>query len=454
MQPLKTTQSLCPICRETIAAEVQQQHDGTIELHKECPQHGRFAARIASAPRHYHLAIGASGRVASEVDLPILDNNPSFNPSTASSPMDRLSTCVALIEIVYSCNMQCPTCFADSPRSSTIDALPLDDYQNRINRVIDRKQEIEILQLSGGEPTLHPEFFELLAWSLAHPKIGHVLLNTNGIRLADPAFMTRLAELRHQYRKLEIYLQFDGPQAEGQVRLRGADMRATRRKAVEGCRRAAIPVTLAMTVDRHNLGYVGATLRLAVESPGIHGICWQPMFGSGRAYPHVNLDLDSETDAAHCGQPSDSVRRPPTERLNVADIVQAAVAQSDGLLVEEDFTPLPCGDPNCHTVAYLIRRGDQLIGLSRWVQLDAMQSFLKDRLNYCIDDLQRCGCDSEPLGRLLRQLEIGPESVLRLVIKPFMDVWTYDQHRVDRCCVHVIGEAGRLESFCRYYAMR
>ena len=137
----------------------------------------------------------------------------------------------------------------------------------------------------------------------------------------------------------------------------------------------------------------------------------------------------------------------------MADIIHGVVSQSDGLVTEKDFTPLPCGDPNCHTVAYLLRQDDGLLGLASFIDLDSVQGFLQDRMNYDVQDLLKCGCESEPLGHVLTELEIGNDSVLRLVIKPFMDVWTYDQHRVDRCCVHVIGPGGSLNSFCRHYAM-
>ncbi|MEI7951381.1 MAG: radical SAM protein, partial [Synechococcaceae cyanobacterium ELA182] len=80
--------------------------------------------------------------------------------------MEKLATCLCLIEIVHSCNLACPTCYADSPAGAGahVDAVPLDDLRRRIQGVIDRKGGIEILQLSGGEPTLHPQFFELLEW--------------------------------------------------------------------------------------------------------------------------------------------------------------------------------------------------------------------------------------------------------------------------------------------------
>ena len=81
-----------------------------------------------------------------------------------------------------------------------------------------------------------------------------------------------------------------------------------------------------------------------------------------------------------------------------------------------------------------------------------LQGFLHDKINYDLADLARCGCEVEPLGALLKQLEVGPEDAFRLMIKPFMDAWTWDQDRIDRCCTHVIRPDGQLDSFCRYYA--
>jgi 7,8-dihydro-6-hydroxymethylpterin dimethyltransferase len=106
---------------------------------------------------------------------------------------------VALIQIVQSCNLSCPVCFADSPQKHAIDALSFDDFCQRVTPVTRRKGKIDILQLSGGEPTIHPEFFRLLEWALDNSEVGHVLLNTNGIKLTSDAFFASLSQLRQQY---------------------------------------------------------------------------------------------------------------------------------------------------------------------------------------------------------------------------------------------------------------
>jgi hypothetical protein len=128
------------------------------------------------------------------------------------------------------------------------------------------------------------------------------------------------------------------------------------------------------------------------------------------------------------------------------------VDQSHGVMCEADFTPLPCGDPNCHTISYLLRMPQSVVGLSRLLDLPALQNFLSNRVDYRVEDLMRCGCETEPLGHLIKQFEIGPDSPFRIFIKPFMDAWTFDQDRIDRCCTHVIRPDGSLDSFCRYYS--
>ena len=459
---LKRTQSLCPVCRKNVPAVVRQE-DSEIVLHKECPDHGNFAAVINSDPKHYHLSLGADSanetRQASESNgkLPVVaDDIAGCGSGCCSTSPEQLSTCVGFIEIVTSCNLACPVCFADSPHQSHVDAMEYAEFVDRVSAVIKRKGAIDILQLSGGEPTIHPEFFRLLEWTLSNDDIGHVLLNTNGIRLNSDAFFQQLEALRNEHGKLEIYLQFDGLQSTGQLELRGVDMRQTREKVVSKCQASGMPVNLAMTVNEHNLAHLGDVVRFALAHPGVSGITWQPMFGSGRAYEGFNQTETSlagpnrkPVEASSVSQ----VQRPTTRRLNVADIIKGVVSQSDGLVTEKDFTPLPCGDPNCHTVAYLLRQGESLLGLASLIDLENVQGFLQDRMNYDVQDLLKCGCESEPLGHILKELEVGKDSVLRLVIKPFMDVWTYDQHRVDRCCVHVIGPKGSLESFCRHYAL-
>lgn len=441
---LKRTQSRCPVCLASCPAEVWRVNGprGEVMLRRTCPDHGLAEACIASDARFYWLSRGREGgggccggtacSAGEEGADGTLGRN--ADPGEALGIQEKLSTCLALIEVVHSCNLACPTCYADSPHSSRVDSVPLEDLKRRIQGVIDRKGKIEILQLSGGEPTLHPEFFELLAWCQSHAEIDYVLLNTNGVRVAqEAAFAERLAATARAG-AFQLYLQFDGPQEAGQHDLRGADLRALRSRCLDRCSELGIAVTLAMTVTPQNLPYLWDTIRFGLEYPNVRGVSFQPMFTSGRVSTRANAGAG------------------PERRLNTADVMLASVAQSEGKLKFEDFTPLPCGDPNCATIGYLLKTPHGPRSISDFINFEDVQGFLRDRVRYSLDDLARCGCESEPLGAMLKEFEIDETGTFRLFIKPFMDAWTWDEDRIDRCCTHVIRPDGKLDSFCRYYA--
>ncbi len=437
---LKKTQSRCPLCLTVCPAEVWRTggFQPQVFLRRICPDHGEASVCIASDARFHWLSVGKPGNsrecgpglcISSDgCHQGTLGRN--ANPGEALGVMNKLSTCLALIEIVNSCNLSCPTCYANSPHGTghVVDAVPLENLKERIQGVIDRKGKIEILQLSGGEPTLHPQFFELLHWLHANPGIDYVLLNTNGVRIAnDDDFKSRLAG-GFQYGKFQLYLQFDGTHEAGQKNLRGADLRTTRQRCLERCAEMQLPVTLAMTVTHENLAGLWDAVEFGLGYSNVRGISFQPIFGSGR------------------------IPSPPKTRLNMADVILAAVSQSSGKLKFEDFTPLPCGDPNCATIGYLLKVGGQTRSVSDFIDFKNLQDFLGTKIRYKLEDLIKCGCESEPLGELLRLFELDETHTFRLFIKPFMDAFTWDEDRIDRCCTHVIRPDGQLDSFCRYYS--
>jgi len=488
---LKRTTSRCLTCQRPCPAEVWRTGGlaQKVLLKRTCPVHGEASVCIASDARFHWLAKGRSEapscgeacRASDHASVGSLGRN--ALAADALGIQEKLSTCLALIEIVHSCNLPCPTCYANSPIGigSKVDAVPLDDLKSRIQGVIDRKGGIEILQLSGGEPTLHPQFLELLRWLQDHPKVDYVLLNTNGVRIArDPDFASELGAA-FRYGAFQLYLQFDGLQEQGQAFLRGADLRATRERCIELCAEMHLPITLAMTVTPENLSFLWDAIEFGLRFPHVRGISFQPMFTSGRVpeigllkKPQASLNrLDGglplpernergegrrvPDDEAHW--PSSPQPSPRSEgkagalhRLNTADIILAAVSQSHGQLRFEDFTPLPCGDPNCATIGYLLKVGGRIRSVSDFIDFTQVQDFLHDKVRYKLEDLMKCGCESEPLGELLKKFELDESSTFRLFIKPFMDAASWDEDRIDRCCTHVIRPDRMLDSFCRYYS--
>ena len=129
---LKRTTSRCPICHASCPAEVWKiggSQKQRVFLRRTCTEHGEAEVCISSDARFYWLAQGdpqnqcCGGNACSASDGAVRGTL-GRNAVGDDGECETLSTCLALIEIVNSCNLACPTCYADSP-TGKIDAVPL-----------------------------------------------------------------------------------------------------------------------------------------------------------------------------------------------------------------------------------------------------------------------------------------------------------------------------------------
>ena len=102
-------------------------------------------------------------------------------------PDHEQHSCLALVEITDQCNLTCPICYAESsPRRPMHRSL--EHVAFMLDRVVRNEGRPDIVQISGGEPTIHPEFFAVLDLAKERP-IKHLMVNTNGVRIAqEPDF--------------------------------------------------------------------------------------------------------------------------------------------------------------------------------------------------------------------------------------------------------------------------
>jgi uncharacterized radical SAM superfamily Fe-S cluster-containing enzyme len=455
---LTQTQGRCLTCGDMLPMDVVRT-PGAVGLpdrvvgRRRCPSHGPHESLLASNARWYFVppsdekscGAGCGCHAASGDAKATLGKNFALEGAFP----DTLNTCIALFHIVEGCNLACPTCFADAPHVIGQGAVPLEEFRRRVDAAVAKKGDLEILMLSGGEPTIHPDLLEMLAWLKNHSGVQYVMLNTNGMKLArDPSLARSIGDIFARPKGgLQVYLQFDGPGEAGQVELRGADLRAMRLRAIENLSAAEVPVTLAMTVTPANVGTLWDTVLVSADNPWVHGVALQPEFSSGRA-PHGAAD-----------------------RLTAACVIDGLIAQSGGTLTERSITPLPCGHPNCTFVGYVLRRADgTLAPVFDALPMDRLQGFLANSLHYTLDQLAQCGCDTTEMGALLHDIEGGASAaalggdvrqmlaelkaggrLIRIVVKPFMGVETFDARRVGMCCTHVLTPSGAMESFCSYY---
>jgi uncharacterized radical SAM superfamily Fe-S cluster-containing enzyme len=99
-------------------------------------------------------------------------------------PAHQQHSCIFLLDITSQCNLSCPACYAQSsPANSAY--LPIDHAVTAVRTAMEREGgRLDVVMLSGGEPTVHPQFRQLVE-TLAELPITRILVNTNGIRIAN-----------------------------------------------------------------------------------------------------------------------------------------------------------------------------------------------------------------------------------------------------------------------------
>lgn len=485
---LGLTQSLCPECKNVVPAKIISR-GGRVYFRKTCAQHGVREDYVCSDAQRYDLT---------ETSLPAKLPARTFAEVSQGCPYDcglcsehEQHTCIGVIEITDGCNLTCPMCYAASAPGKPHRSL--DEIKRSIDRLVAAEGRAEVAQLSGGEPTLHPELLEALDYALAS-EIDYVMINTNGIRLAhDAALVESLADRRS---RLEIYFQFDSLDDLQMSRLRGqTGLLDIKMRALDRLADAGLNVTLVSTLQGGvNDSAPAELLDFAKGRSEITGLSLQPATYSGR---HVLPELLER-------------------RITFPDVIDQIANDHRNLFGREDFFPLPCAHPNCHWMSLAVRDSSGFTPLTKLLDpkqhLDLLAngiSFTRDRTQALAQQIvSRLACgdsgccapsqqstgdlpnaslvgplsqstagpdvyrlDGSALGKAgvsdhvdprktaatiesflqeaLRQ-SVGARDMLRITITSFLDVYNFDLRRVMKCCTHHVLPSGHIIPFCAY----
>ena len=221
------TKSLCPECLETIDAKIVFR-DNKVWMLKNCKTHGESEVMIADDVEYYKQIRNYNKQ--SEMPLKFNTKVHFGCPYDCGLCTDHEQhSCLSIVEVTDRCNLTCPTCYANSAPNYGRHRT-LEEINRMFDTIVENEGEPDVVQISGGEPTVHPQFFEILDLAKSKP-IKHLMLNTNGIRIAkDKNFVEKLASYMPDF---EIYLQFDSFKPEVLKELRGEDLTEVRKKAIE-----------------------------------------------------------------------------------------------------------------------------------------------------------------------------------------------------------------------------
>jgi len=433
--------SICTTCYQKIEAKIVFQ-DGNVYLLKRCPQHGAERVLIADDVDYY--------RRCREVfikppEMPVVYNT----PVKWGCPYDcglctdhEQHSCLTLVEVCDYCNLRCPVCYAASgPERQQF--RDLKQIEKMLDAVVRNEGHPDVVQLSGGEPTVHPEFFAIVEMAKSRP-IKHLMVNTNGVRIAqEEDFVKRLAEYAEDS---EVYLQFDSFERDALMELRGADLRRIREDALEKLNRYNISTNLVVTLKKGlNDHEIGKTIDYALEQPCVRGVTFQPIQDAGRL---ENFN-------------------PATDRLTLTEVRRKILEQTK-VFRPEDVIPVPC-HPDSLAMAYALKLGGKVTPLTAMIPPEVLingagntilyeqEAAVRDSLFklFATNHSPRSGAGS--LRELLCCLpkvfvpdHISYENVFRIIIMQFLDAHSFDVRSVKKTCVHIVHPDGRLIPFDTY----
>jgi uncharacterized radical SAM superfamily Fe-S cluster-containing enzyme len=292
----RQTDSLCPGCvkdaREAIfdgkkdwrdlmhekVGEIKAQiieRDGEVWMVKECPIHGKYEDMMAVDAKFLNwIEQNFPGR-----DIPAHNDEDLHRHGSSTVRYGRGS--VLTVDLTNRCNMMCDPCFMDANQVGYVHELSWDEIQEILDNALKIKPRRQMsVQFSGGEPTMHPRFFDAIRHAR---KIGYnsVQAATNGIEFAKSKEYCKGAfEAGLRY----AYLQFDGIGNDANSHRQVGNLFDVKLRAIENMHAAGIEIILVTTiVNNLNNDQVGAIVKFAMENPGkISFVAFQPVSFTGR----------------------------------------------------------------------------------------------------------------------------------------------------------------------------
>lgn len=430
------TLSLCSKCLKRCFAKIVFQDEKVFML-KTCSEHGAEKVLIATDIEYYKKCRNFMKK--SEMPLKFQ------TPVKFGCPYDcglctdhEQHSCVTIVEVTDRCNLECPTCYASS--SPTFGRhRTLEEITKMFDILVENEGEPDVVQISGGEPTIHPQFFEILDEAKKRP-IKHLMVNTNGVKIANSEeFVKRLSKYMPRF---EVYLQFDSLDCENLKKIRGVDLTQIRMKALENLNKYNISTNLVVVLQKGvNTKEIGDIIEFALQQPCVRGITFQPTQVAGR---NENFD-------------------PETEKLTLTEVRQEILNQWE-VLKPDDLIPVPC-NPDALVMGYALKLDGKVYPLTRYINPNDLLDSTRNTITYEYDpELKKkmiklfstnktCDSAKDEMQDLLCCLPkikiptLSYKNMFRIIIMQFIDAYDFDVRAVKKSCVHIVHKDGRIIPF-------
>ena len=328
------------------------------------------------------------------------------------------------------------------------------------------------VQITGGEPTIRDDIIDIIKIA-KEEGYEHIQLNTNSIRAAfDPDFPKKVREAGSNV----IYTSFDGPTPRSNPK-NFWEIPA----ALENYRKAPLGVVLVPTViGGINDSYLGDIIRFGLSNIDVvRAVNFQPVSLVGRM--------------------PDRMRE--KQRITIPGAIKKIEQQTDGMIGREDFFTVPAttkvsnfvealkGQETyklsihfaCGMGTYIFKDGDKVTPITRFIDVKGMFEYMGELGDEIKASSYKRLKKTESVAKLLLKLkkfvdyEKAPKDFklkdmvynaftegdyhglkafhyksMFIGFMHFMDPYTYDVDRVERCDIHYAMPDGRVVPFCAF----
>lgn len=474
----KIVDSLCPECKKVIKAKIFEK-DKQVWMEKTCPKHGYVKDLIYSnvdlylrmERLHYDYGKGI-------ITCQVKDSKNCPNDCGLCNN-HKSSACMVIVDLTNRCNLNCPICFANANARGYVYEPTIEQIKGMLEVELNVKPNVcSIVQFSGGEPTLYPQFLEIVKET---KKMGFkwVQIATNGIKIANSLEFTKKCK---EAGLDALYLQFDGFNDNIYKKNKGVPLVEIKKKAIGNARKAGIGVTLVPTIVKGvNDDQLGKIVRFAIENKDIiDAVSFQPISFTGR-FP----DKERMSKRYTIADAVDDISRQTGITETMRDWFPLSMVSPFSKLIsflsDEEAMNLT-NHPHCGIGTYLIiNKKRETTPISKFLNLEKIMKEIDELIikkNYSktwlvlrtINILRKNFNKKEaPEGltffKFLKSIKriygdqaldsnkkiINPEwKIMVLLGMHFQDCYNFDTERVRRCIVHYLGPNGKIYPFCTY----
>ncbi len=450
----RRTTSLCATCRRSVPAEIWRV-DGAVVLRKLCDDHGPAEVTLSPSAAWYERVMAMA---------PLLRPPHGPRPTSQGCPFDcgpctshEQEALLPIVPITSACNLDCPICYTHNKNEG---AYHMSEAELRavLGHLRRADPERRIINLTGGEPTLHPDVIRLVELC-AEEGIRRVTLSTHGLRfLKDDDFLPRLAAAGAR-----IILSFDSLDEDTNRAMLGGPLAAAKLEVLARLDAAGVPTTLLPVLARgHNDHEVGALVELGLATACVRSIELHTMTFTG----HGGLEFDRRG------------------RYSTYEVLRDLETQTGGRLRVDDFVPSPAAHPLCYLVTYVLALPDgSWLPLPRFLSTGVLRAVLGGGLYLepspafeagLHDVISRLwagaielppGLDPELVLAGLRglldeafaadlptaaRMAAAERRIKAVYVHSHMDEDTFDTDRIRQCCVAIREPDGRSIPSCAY----